>query len=76
MGAIEYLTRLNEDQKPIPKVDSSDAFELFNQPVPFAQRQWAARSAGVSRPHDGLYPQASSPSSLSSLVQITDPRSS
>ena len=76
MGAIEYLTRLNDEQKPIPKIDSSEALELFNQPVPFAQRQWAARSAGVSRPSDGLYPQATSSSlPLSALVQITDPRS-
>ena len=69
MSAIEHLERLNESGAPIPEPGSPEALTLFNQPPTFADRQWAARSAGLSRPSDELRPRASS-----ALVQIGEPR--
>ena len=71
MSAIEHLGRLNESGEPVPDPGTPEALSLFNQPPTFAERQWAARSVGLSRPSDQLTPlSASSPG----LIQIGEPR--
>lgn len=70
MSAIEHLGRLNESGAPVPEPGSPEALTLFNQAPTFAERQWAARSAGLSRPSDRIRPhQGTNP-----LVQIGEPR--
>jgi len=69
MSAIEHLGRLNENNEPVPDPGTPEALQLFNQPPTFAERQWAARSAGLSRPSDGIRPTPQS-----GLVQIGEPR--
>lgn len=71
MSAIEHLGRLNERGAPIPEPNTPEALQLFNQPPTFAERQWAARSAGLSRPDDALRPTVSA---ARGLVQISEPR--
>ena len=56
---------------PIPDPGTPEALALFNQPPTFAERQWAARSAGLSRPDDALRPTVSA---ARGLVQISEPR--
>ena len=58
MSALEHLVRLNETGQEIPKPGSLEAQALFEQPPTFADRQWAARSAGLSRPTDRLRPSS------------------
>ena len=70
MSAIEHLGRLNADGAPIPDPGTPEAAALFDRPPTFAERQWAARSAGLSRPHDQIRPQHSP----SHLIQINEPR--
>lgn len=69
MSAIEHLGRLNQAGAPIPVPGTPEAIALFDQPPTFAERQWAARSSGLSRPSDRLHLQPSS------LIQIEEPRS-
>ena len=71
MSAIEHLGRLNEAGAPIPDPGTPEALQLFNQPPTFAERQWAARSVGLSRPSDQLRPQVST---ARGLIQIDEPR--
>ena len=73
MSAIEHLGRLNEAGAPIPDPGTPEALQLFNQAPTFAERQWAARSAGLSRPSDQLRPQQVS--AARGLIQIEEPRS-
>jgi AdoMet-dependent heme synthase len=54
MSAIEHLIRLNEAGKAIPQPNTPEADDLFDQLPTFADRQWAARSAGLARPADQL----------------------
>jgi hypothetical protein len=66
MAAIEYVQRLNERDEPIPGPAEADAF-FAAEPPTFAERQWAARKAGMARPADILRP-------VPGLVQIEEPR--
>lgn len=63
MSAIEHVHRLNQDGAEIPRPGTAEAERIFDRPT-FADRQLAARRAGISRPADRL----------PLLVQITDPR--
>lgn len=69
MSAIEHIGRLNEQGAEVPKPGSPEALQLFNQAPTFAEKQWAARSAGLSRPSDQL-----KPAPKGSLIQIGEPR--
>ncbi len=71
MSAIEHLGRLNESGEPVPDPGTPEALSLFNQPPTFAERQWAARSVGLSRPSDQLTPRSTS---SPGLIQIGEPR--
>lgn len=63
MGAIEHMDRLNQTGSEVPAPGSDAAEALFDRPS-FAERQWAARKAGLARPGDRL-----------ALVAIGEPRS-
>lgn len=63
MGAIEHMDRLNQTGAAVPAPGSEAAEVLFDRPS-FAERQWAARKAGLARPGDRL-----------GLVVIGEPRS-
>ncbi len=60
MAALEYLHRLNERGAPLPLPGEEAA--LFEEAPTFAERQWAARKAGMARPADRIR-----------LVQIDEP---
>ena len=64
MAAVEYMDRLVSNNLPLPVPDSPQAMALFSVPT-FAERQHAARKAGMSRPADRL---------PIGLVQIAEPR--
>ena len=70
MSAIEHIGRLNDKGADVPLPGSPEALMLFNQAPTFAEKQWAARSAGLSRPSDQLRPAPTG-----SLIQIGEPRS-
>ncbi len=53
MAAIEHMDRLNRTNAPVPQPGSPEAARLFDRPT-FAERQLAARRAGVTRPADRL----------------------
>ena len=75
MSALEHLTRLNEQDAPIPKPNSPEADQLFNAPPTFAERQWSARRAGLSRPGDRLRSHdVQLRATHTNLIQIEDPR--
>jgi radical SAM protein with 4Fe4S-binding SPASM domain len=69
MSALEHLTRLNEEGSPIPAPGTEEALTLFEGEPTFADRQWAARSAGLSHPSDRLRPRVEG-----ALIQIDEPR--
>jgi len=71
MSAIEQLTRLNESGAEIPSPGTEAALQLFEGAPTFAERQWAARSAGLSHPSDRLRPVVDG-----QLIQIAEPRGS
>jgi radical SAM protein with 4Fe4S-binding SPASM domain len=60
MAALEYVDRLNERGAPLPAPGGEAA--LFEEEPTFAERQWAARKAGMARPADRI-----------PLVQIDEP---
>lgn len=62
MAAIEHMDRLNRQGAEVPTPGTAAAAELFDRPS-FAERQWAARKAGLTRPADRL-----------GLVTISEPR--
>ncbi|MCB9547509.1 MAG: radical SAM protein [Myxococcales bacterium] len=64
MSAMEHLHRLREAGQPVPAPGTPEAAALFDAPPTFADRQWAARRAGMARPADRLAP---------GLVTITEP---
>lgn len=64
-AAYEYMGRLNAAEAPVPLPGSPEAEALFSGTPTFAERQWAARKAGMARQADGLAP---------GLVQIIDPK--
>lgn len=66
MAAIEHMHRLARRGAPVPAPDSPEADALFDTPT-FAERQLAARRAGLSRPADRLPLRPP-------LIQIEDPR--
>ena len=70
MSAIEHIGRLNAKGADVPLPGTPEALKLFNQAPTFAEKQWAARSAGLSRPSDKLRPAPTG-----SLIQIGEPRS-
>ena len=57
------MRRLIKDNKPLPKQGSPEAETLLARST-FADRQWAARKAGMSTQQDRLTP---------GLVQIGEP---
>lgn len=61
MSALEHLHRLKQAGLPVPEPGSPEAAALFDGAPTFAERQLAARRAGMARPANGL-------------VQIGDPR--
>lgn len=61
MSALEHLNRLKEAGLPVPAPGTPEADALFDAPPTFADRQLAARRAGLARPADGL-------------VQVVEPR--
>lgn len=65
MAALEYIERLNERGAPIPV--PGEEGDLFSEEPTFAERQLAARRAGLARPADRVRPVAG-------LVQIEEPR--
>lgn len=67
MSALEHLTRLNQNQASIPNPHTEEALKLFAGTPTFAERQWAARSAGLSHPSEALKPKRA-------LIQINEPR--
>jgi len=69
MSAIEHLVRLNEAGAEVPAPGTPEALTLFEGTPTFAERQWAARSAGLSHPREALRPAPAA-----GLVQIGEPR--
>lgn len=69
MSALEHLTRLNKEGAPIPEPRSAQALSLFEGDPTFAERQWAARSAGLSHPSERARPRVDG-----QLIQIEEPR--
>ena len=65
MAALEYLGRLHSDGSPIPEPGSAEAETLFDGVPTFAERQWAARHAGMATQADEL---------PVGLVEIHEPR--
>lgn len=68
MAAIEHMDRLNRAGAEVPAPGSAEADALFDRPT-FAERQWAARRAGLSRPADRLPLRSDR-----GLVQIEEPQ--
>ena len=68
MAAIEYLRRLQQQGRGVP--GAREEVDLFDGPPTYAERQWAARRAGLSRPADRLRPSARSCAAEIPLVQI------
>ncbi len=66
IAATEYAGRLQAEGRPIPEPGTPEADALFDGTPSFAERQWAARQAGMSRQADRL---------PVGLVQIGEPRS-
>ncbi|MCA9537285.1 MAG: radical SAM protein [Myxococcales bacterium] len=62
MSAIEHMNRLRDEGAPVPAPDSPEAEALLARST-FADRQWAARRAGLARPADAV-----------PLVTIHEPR--
>lgn len=62
-SAMEHMGRLQEVDRSVPLPNSQDAHELLAKST-FAERQWAARQAGLSKPNDRLRPN---------LIQIEEP---
>ena len=60
MSALEHLHRLKEAGQPVPDPGTPEADAMFDSAPTFADRQFAARRAGLARPANGL-------------VQILDP---
>ena len=69
MSALEHLTRLNETGSPIPEPRTEEALTLFAGEPTFAEREWAARSAGLSHPSEQVRPRVAG-----QLIQIDEPR--
>ena len=68
MAAIDYAHALREAGRPLPEPGTPEAEQMFVEFGPtFAERQLAARRAGMARPSDRLRDAAG-------LVQIDDPR--
>lgn len=66
MAAIDYVNACREEGRPIPAPGTEEAAALLAEHGPtFAERQLAARRAGLARPGHGLR----------ELVQIGEPRS-
>lgn len=65
MAALEHVARLNETGAPVPDPGTEAALTVFAGKPSFAERQFAARKAGMAQPASGLRPR---------LVQIDDPR--
>ncbi len=65
MAALEQIHRLNQTGAPIPAPGSPEADALLDGMPTYAERQWAARQAGLSKQADRLAP---------GLVTIHDPR--
>lgn len=63
-AAIEQMATLQKEGRPVPDPGTREAHELLTQST-FAERQWAARQAQITRPADRL---------RAKLVQIEDPR--
>lgn len=64
MASIEHVHRLNQTGAPIPAPGSPEADALLDGMPTYAERQWAARQAGLTRQADRLAP---------GLVTIHDP---
>ena len=64
MSAFEHAKHLSDTDQVLPTPGSSEAEALLERST-FADRQWSARQAGVSRPSDRIGP---------SLVQIGEPK--
>ncbi|MSP71212.1 MAG: radical SAM protein [Myxococcales bacterium] len=70
MAALEYVHACVEEGRPIPAPDTPEATALFEELGPsYAERQWAARSAGQTKQRDQL-----SPRTLGGLLNIEEPR--
>ena len=64
MSAFERISMLKENGDRLPEPGTSAAAELLTKTT-FADRQWASRAFGATRPQHGLVPH---------LVQIEEPR--
>ena len=64
MSAFERISMLKENGDRLPEPGTPAAAELLTKTT-FADRQWASRAFGVTRPQHGLVPH---------LVQIEEPR--
>ena len=62
-AAMEHMNLIQVEERRVPLPDSQEAHELLSGST-FAERQWAARRAGISKATDRLRPQ---------LVQIVEP---
>ena len=62
-AAMEHMNLIQVEERRVPLPDSQEAHELLSGST-FAERQWAARRAGLSKATDRLRPQ---------LVQIVEP---
>ncbi len=65
MAGVEYMGRIREANQPIPEPGSAEAEALFDGVPTFAERQWAARHAGMATQADEL---------PVGLVEIHEPR--
>ena len=67
LAAIDYVNACKENDRPIPSPGTLEAEQMFADFGPtFAERQLAARRAGMARPADALRERVT-------LVQIGEP---